>query len=214
MQRLFATALLASAAIAHAQTTPAASSAPTAPVSAAKKELITKVLTLQQPVYENMAREIVMRPVIQLGQQAGRALQNVPAEKRDATGKGIDTDIRKYIDESVPLLRDRAVKVAPAIVGPILEEKMSEDELKQLATWLDSAAAKKYQSMGGELQQAMGQKLVAEAGPLLTPKIEALDKKVRATLGIPATPGAAAAPASGAAPAKAPAPKKAASASK
>jgi hypothetical protein len=205
MQRLFATALLASAAIAHAQTTPAASSAPAAPVSAAKKELVAKVLTLQQPVYENMAREIVMRPAVQLGQQAGRALQNVPPDKREATGKGIDADIRKFIDESTPLLRDRAIKAAPTTVGPILEEKMSEDELKQLIAWLDSAAAKKYQQLGGEMQQAMVQKLMSEAGPLLTPKLQALETKVAGSLGIPP-----AAPA-GSAPAKASAPKKAAS---
>ena len=163
MQRLFATALLASAAIAHGQTPPAASPSPTGPVSAAKKELIAKVLTLQQPAYENMAREIAMRPAVQLGQQAGRALQNVPPEKREATGKSIDTDIRKFIDESTPLLRDRAIKAAPTTVGPILEEKMSEDELKQLVAWLDSPAAKKYQQLGGEMQQAMAQKL-AEIG--------------------------------------------------
>jgi hypothetical protein len=205
MQRLFATALLASAAIAHAQTTPAAPSAPSAPVSAAKKELVAKVLALQQPVYENMAREIVMRPAVQLGQQAGRALQNVPPEKREATGKSIDADIRKFIDESTPLLRDRAIKAAPTTVGPILEEKMSEDELKQLFAWLDSPAAKKYQQLGGEMQQAIVQKLMSEAGPLLTPKLQALEAKVAGSLGIPP-----AAPA-GSAPAKAPAPKKAAS---
>jgi hypothetical protein len=205
MQRLFATALLASAAITHAQTPPAAPSAPAAPISAAKKELIAKVLTLQQPVYENMAREIVMRPAVQLGQQAGRALQNVPAEKRETTGKGIDTDIRKFIDESTPLLRDRAIKAAPTTVGPILEEKMSEDELKQLVAWLDSPAAKKYQQLGGEMQQAMLQKLMSEAGPLLTPKLQALETKVAGSLGISAS-----APA-GSAPAKAPTPKKAAS---
>lgn len=205
MQRLFATALLASAAMAHGQTPPAASATSPAPVSAAKKELVAKVLTLQQPVYEGLAREIVMRPAVQLGQQAGRALQNVPPDKREATGKSIDTDIRKFIDESTPLLRDRAIKAAPSTVGPILEEKMSEDELKQLVAWLDSPAAKKYQQLGGEMQQAMAQKLMAEAAPLLTPKLQALETKVAGSLGIPA-----AAPA-GSAPAKAPAPKKAAS---
>ena len=203
MKRLFATALLASAAMAHAQT--AASAA--APASPAKKELVAKVLALQQPIFETIARDVVMRPALQVGQAAGNALQGAPADKREAMAKSIDADIRKYIDESVPALRDRALKLAPNTVGPILEEKMSEDELKQLATWLDSTAAKKYQQLGGDMQQALGQKLVAEAGPLLTPKLEALDKKVRATLGIPAE---GVAPAS-APPAKAPAPKKAAS---
>lgn len=204
MNRFMAAALLASAALAHAQTAP---TAPPAAASPAKKELIAKVLTLQQPSYEAIARDVVMRPAVQLGQAASEALQGAAADKRDAMAKSVDADIRKYIDDSVPLLRDRAVKLAPTTVGPILEEKMSEDELKQLVTWLESAAAKKYLQLGGEFQQAMGQKLVAEAGPLLTPKLQALETKVRATLGVPA----GGAPNAGTAPAKAPAPKKAAS---
>ena len=125
------------------------------------------------------------------------------ADKREAAGKSIDADIRKYVDESLPVLRERAVKLAPSTAGAILEEKMSEDELKQLVAWLESPAAKKYQQIGGEMQQTMGQKLVTEAGPLLTPKLQALEQKVRVTLGLPA-PGAAgaSAPPAKAAPAK------------
>ncbi|MDP9044821.1 MAG: DUF2059 domain-containing protein [Pseudomonadota bacterium] len=200
-------ALLTGATFAHAQ----GASAPATPSSPAKKELVAKALALQQPIFENMAREIVMRPAMQMGQAAGGALQNMPQDKRDATGKTIDTDIRKYVDESYPLLRDRAIKLAPATLGPILEEKMSEDELKQLVAWLDSGAAKKYQQLGGDLQQALGQKLVAEAGPLLTPRVQALEQKVRGDLGLP--PSDAAAPTAGpsSTPKAAPAPKKAAS---
>ena len=205
MKFVFTLALLAGATLAHAQG--AAPAASTPPASPAKKELVAKALALQQPIFESMAREVVMRPALQMGQAAGNALQNVPQDKREAMGKSIDADIRKYVDDSYPLLRDRAVKIAPATVGPLLEERMSEDELKQLVTWLDSAAAKKYQAMGGELQQAMGQKLVAEAGPMLTPKIQALEQKIRAELGMPAADNAAA-------PAPAPAPKAATPAKK
>jgi len=195
MKSIFVLALLASATLTHAQT---ASAPAAAPVSAAKKELVAKVIALQAPILEAMAREMIMRPVMQMGQAAGQALQGLPPEKRESAAKTIDADIRKFIDEAVPLLRDRANKAAPTTLGPILEEKMSEDELKQLVTWLDSGAAKKYQQIGGDLQQAMQQKLLAEASPLLTPKLQALEQKVRVTLGVP-PPGSAA---SGAAPVK------------
>jgi hypothetical protein len=194
MKSILVLALLAGATLTHAQT----ASAPAAPVSAAKKELVAKAIALQAPILEAMAREIIMRPIAQMGQAAGQALQGLPAEKRESAAKTIDADIRKFVDESVPLLRERANKVAPSTLGPILEEKMSEDELKQLVTWLDSAAAKKYQQLGGELQQAMAQKLLAEASPLLTPKLQALEQKVRVTLGVPPQGEAA----SGAAPAR------------
>jgi len=205
MKSIFVMALLVSATLAHAQT---ASSPAAAPVSAAKKELVAKAIALQAPILEAMAREVIMRPVVQLGQAAGQALQNVPQDKRESAAKTIDADIRKFVDEAVPVLRERANKIAPTTLGPILEEKMSEDELKQLVTWLDSGAAKKYQQIGGELQQAMQQKLLAEANPLLTPKLQALEQKVRVTLGVPPPGGA-----EGTAPAKpaAKAPSKAAS---
>jgi hypothetical protein len=145
-----------------------------------------------------------MRPLMQMGQSASSALQSMPQDKREAAAKSIDADIRKFADEGVPLLRDRAIKLAPATVGPILEQKMSEDELKQLITWLDSTAAKKYQQVGGEIQQAMAQKLSTEAGPLLLTKLQALDLKVRATLGVtePAAASASMPPAKASAPAK------------
>jgi hypothetical protein len=218
MKRTLATALLVSAALAHAQgpASVAAASAPAIPSSPAKKQLVAKVIALEQPMYEGIARDIVMRPAVQLGQAAAGALQGVPADKREAMGRSIDVDIRKFIDDSIPQLRDRAVSLAPATLGPILEEKMSEDELKQLAAWLDSPVAKKYEQIGGPMQQALGQKLITEAGPLLSPKLQALETKVRGTLGLPppgaaggapgSAPGAASAP-----PAKATPPKKAAS---
>jgi hypothetical protein len=206
MKLTFFLALLASATVAHAQTasSAAASSPASAPVSAAKKELVAKALVLQQPFFESMAREVVMRPLMQMGQAVGGALQGMPQDKREVAAKSIDSDIRKFADEGVPLLRERAIKIAPTTVGPILEQKMSEDELKQLVAWLDSTAAKKYQQIGGEIQQAMAQKLATEAGPLLMPKLQALEQKVRVALGVP-EPGAAAAsapPAKAAAPAK------------
>ena len=35
--------------------------------------------------------------------------------------KQVEAEVRKYIDESVPLVRDRAIKIAPTTIGPILE---------------------------------------------------------------------------------------------
>jgi hypothetical protein len=54
------------------------------------------------------------------------------------------------------------------------------------------------------------QKLVTEARPVLDPKLQALETKVRASLGVPAEPATSAAPT----PAKAPAPARKASGAK
>ena len=83
-------------------------------------------------------------------------------------------------------MRERALKVAPTTLGTALEEKFSEDELKQLIARFESPVNKKFQAASGEMQSAFMQKLVAEARPLLEPKLQTLEQKVRAALGAPA----------------------------
>jgi len=168
MKRTLTIAVLcAAAALAQAQT---------------KKELVAKVLVLQQPMIENISRSIVERPAAQLMQAAGQALQTqVPPEKREAIGKSVEADVKRYVDEATPLLRERAIKLAPSTFGAALEEKFTEAELKQLVAWLESPVNKKFQQIGPEIQNSFVQKLAAEAGPLLDPKVQALQAKLRAT---------------------------------
>ncbi len=187
---------LASAAGAYAQGT---ASAPAAS-SPAKKQLVQKVLNLQQGSIENMARALAQGPAEQLWQQAEMALRaNVPADKREAIARDIQGDLKKYVDEAVPLVRDRAAKLAPTVIGPMLEEKFTEDELKQLIAWMESPVSQKYQQMAPEMQRALGEKLVRETGPAVEPKVRALEDSIGKRLGMPPRPAAAA---SGAAPKK------------
>lgn len=187
MKKLILVTLLTCAGFAHAQT------ASSTPASAAKKELVQKVLTLQQPGVENLARNLVEQPAGQLMQAAGRALQTqVPADKREAAGKSIEADIKKYVDDSVPIVRERAIKLAPSTIGAVLEEKFSEEELKLLAAWLDSPVNKKYLQLGPEMQSGFMQKLVTEMRPLIEPKMQALELKIRTTLGVPTSAPASA----------------------
>jgi uncharacterized protein len=196
MKRLIVAALLTGATLAHAQTA-------SAPSSPAKKELIQKLMVLQQPGIEKLASNIVEQPAMQMMQAAGRALQQqVPAEKREAVGKSIEADVRKFVDESVPFVRERALKLAPSTIGATMEEKFTEDELKQLVAWLESPVNKKYTQLGPEMQSSFTQKLVAEARPVVDPRLQALEAKVRASLGVPVTAPAGSAPTKAAAPAK------------
>ncbi len=173
-------AALAATAVAHAQT------------SAAKKELVAKVLKLQQPGIEAMARGMAEQPAMQMMQQAGAALQRLPAERREAIAKDIEADLRKYADETVPMVRDRAVKLAPSTIGSLLEERFTEDELKQIIAILESPVNRKFQSMAPDMQRAIGEKLIAEVRPLVEPKLRALDQSLGKRLGLTPPAGASA----------------------
>ena len=219
MKPLIAALLSASAALAaNAQapkppSTPAPSAAPAVaplPTSPAKKELVRKMLALQQPDLEAVARGLVERPASQMMQEVATVLQRqVAADKRDAIARTVQADVRKFVDDAVPLVRDRAVKLAPLTIGPIYEEKFTEDELRQLIAWFSSPLNKKFQQVGPELRNAFVQKLVTDVQPVIEPKVQALDARIRVALGIgPTTPSPSATPGPGSA-APAPPPAKA-----
>jgi hypothetical protein len=182
--RVIALALLLSAAGAQAQ---APASTPAA--SPAKKALVARVLQLQQPTIEAIARQLAEQPALQLMQSAAPALQRLPAERRDAVAKDIQADARKYAEEATPLVRERAVKLAPTTIGPILEERLTEAELKEIISILESPVNRKYQAMGPDMQRALGEKLVAETRPLVEPKVRSLEQSMRTRLEIPAGTG-------------------------
>lgn len=184
------------ASLAQAQAT--AASAPVAGSSPAKKELVARVLQLQQPGLEAMSRAMLQQPLGQLMQGAGQALQQLPAEKREATAKAIEGEIKKFVDETTPLMRDRAIKLAPSTIGAILEERFSEDELRQLAAWLESPVNKKYGQLGQDMQRALAEKLVADTRGTVEARLKTLEQSVMKQLGIapkPATSAPAPAPA-------------------
>lgn len=195
LKTLAAAALLAaSAQNALAQTSPA-QPAPAAASSPAKKELVAKLLQLQQPGFETLGRSLLQRPIAQLSQGVGQALQQVPPEKREAAIKAIDADIKKFVDETGPLMRDRAIKLAPSTVGAMLEERFSEDELKQLVAWFESPVNKKYNQMGAEMQKALTEKLVAETRGTVETRLKTLEQNMVKQLGITPPPAPAASPA-------------------
>jgi len=166
-----------------------------APVSAAKKELVAKVLELHRPAVENMARTLAEQPAQRLifAVQTSGALQRVPADKREALGKDLDADLRKYLSESTPILRERALTLMPTTMGPILEQRFSEDELRQLVAFLESPLSAKFQAAGVEMQRALGERLVADSKASIEPRLKTLEKAVNDKLNAAAgTPGRAA----------------------
>jgi hypothetical protein len=197
-QVLLIVAALAVGGQAGAQTT-------SAPSSPAKKELIARVLAIQQPGIEAMARSLAEEPAKVLMQQAAQALRSLPAERREAVARDIEADLRKYVEEASPIVRDKAVKLTPSTVGALLEERFTEDELKQILALLESPVNKKFQALAPELQRALGEKLVAETRPDVEAKVRVLEKSISSRLAGPAGAASGATKAPAAAPA---APKK------
>jgi uncharacterized protein len=178
--------ILFTAAGVQAQAASAAASASTASAPAAarvvlsKKEQIKKLLELQRPGYEGIAKGLIEQPAVPFLQAAARTIQaQLPAEKHDAIRKTVDERIRRYVNEAYPLLRDRALLLAPKVVGPMLEEKFTSAELQQIIDWYESPVNKKYLRYTSEIQPEFVQKLVADGRTLIDPRLQGLEKDVR-----------------------------------
>jgi uncharacterized protein len=159
-----------------------------------KKDLIAKVVQLHMQGIENVGRIIAGQTSQQMLQAAGQALPRVAADKREAVGKEIQDDVKKFYDEIEPLLKKRAVELAPATVGAAYEEKFSEDELKVIIAWLESPVSKKYAQMDRDQGNALAEKVVADTRPTIEPKLKALEASVAKRLGVTANEGSASAP--------------------
>jgi hypothetical protein len=159
-----------------------------------KKELIAKVVQLHQQGIENIGRVIAGQTSQQMLQAAAQAMPRVPADKREAVGKEIQDEVKKFYDEVEPMLKKRAVELAPAVVGAAYEEKFSEDELKVVIAWLESPVSRKYSQVDREQGNALAEKVVADTRPTIEPKIKALEASVGKKLGVPAVGAAASAP--------------------
>lgn len=196
--KLAALALAACAGLSQAQVSPASATAPLAATTAAKKELINRVMAIQTANAENMAKTLVAAPLGPMGQEVRIAIQQVPAEKREAAAKAIDAEVKKFGDESVPLVKERILKVAPEVIGKSLDEKFSEDELRQLVAWLESPLAKKFDTVSPEMGRALQERLLADMGPTLNTKLSTLRNNIVKHLGLtppPQTPPPASKPA-------------------
>ena len=167
-----------------------------------KAAMVKQFLDLQRPGIEALARGLVEQSSAPIAQAGSQYLQTqVPAEKREAAAKAADAELKKYFDDAYPLVRDKAVALAPDALGPILRDNFTEEELRQLLAWINSPLSKKYQELNPKMQTALTEKLVAETRSSIEPKMRTLDANVAKALGAP-TEGAPPAKSAPKAPAK------------
>lgn len=175
-------AVLAFTAGAHAQT---------AAVSPQKQQLVDQILQAQQGGIDQLARQLVEQPAVQLLQRAAALVRrNVAADQQQAMGQALQDDVRKYAEDTFPIVRDRARALAPSTLGPVMAEKLTEAELQEVLAVFKSEAWRKFQGLAPEMQKALGEKLVADIKPQMETRLKALDQTMGKRLGL--TPPAAA----------------------
>lgn len=153
--------------------------------AASKKELVAKLVALHQPGVESMAHQLVEAPLPRMAQQAGAVIEKqVPADKREAVTKEIQAEIKRYVDETVPIVREKATQAAPAALGPLFEAKFNEEELQQVIAWMESPVSKKYAGISFDMQKALGEKVVSQTREPVEKRLQALQQSIAKKLGL------------------------------
>ena len=169
-----AIAAAVSTTFAHATT-----AAPTAAaaVSAAKQQLVQRVLQLWHP--ETLGESMLQEPVAEAVAQARVMLQGrAPVEKRDAAMRDIAEDAKKFLADANPVVKTSAQKLVSTTVAPLLAERFSEDELRQIIAILESPVKRKFEDMIPEMQKTLGTKVASETQAVIDPKLQDLRQKI------------------------------------
>lgn len=146
-------------------------------ISPAKEQLINRILQLWH--VENVGMTMLQEPVAESLRQSRSLLQGrASTERQDAAMKEIGEFAKEFFDDTIPVVRSSAQKLIPTTVAPILAEKFSEEELRQIVTLLESPVKKKFEGLIPEMQSALGKKIALDTGPKINPKLEALKERI------------------------------------
>ena len=188
---LAAVLTLGALSVAHAQ---ASAAKPTAAPAAAlpapdpeKQKLIDRILAKVHP--ENAILQAAQRPAVDAMQKSYVAMQtsHVPKERIDKTMKEIGADVQKYVDTTTPIVTASAKKFTNQVVGPILAQNMSADELRTVAAYLESPAREKFDKLVPQLESAVAQKVQPDVAAQMDKEIHALEEAVGTKIRIAAT---------------------------
>jgi uncharacterized protein len=152
-----------------------------------KQELVNRVMELWQ--METIGQTMLQEPVTAAVQQARAVLQGrASADRRDAAMRDITDDARRFMQEATPVVNKSTAKVAPATVAPLLSERFTEEELRQIIAILESPVKSKFEALVPEMQKAVGEKVAADTREAIDPKLKDLTQRIGLRLRTAVTP--------------------------
>lgn len=142
-----------------------------------KQALVQHVLDKLE--LETVAMQMLQAPVADMLQQSRVLIKTrVPADKQDAAMKDVDAEAAKFVQEEAPILRTSTQAIVRTDVAPMLAQKFSADELKQLAAILDSPVLAKFETLVPEMKKTVGESVAKANQAQIKPKMTELQNRV------------------------------------
>ena len=157
-----------------------------ASVPAEKQALVNRVLA--KMALDGVGLQMLQAPVAEMVRQSRVVVTSrVPADKQDAVMKDVTAEASAFMEKEAPALRASTQAVVQTSVAPLLAQKFSLEELKQLAEILESPVLAKFETLVPEMKKTVGDNVAKANGPQIQPKMTELQNRVglrlRAALG-------------------------------
>lgn len=154
-----------------------AAAAQAAPPAPSKQALVERVLA-KMPL-EQVGLQMLQRPVADALRQARVVLEGrVAADKQQAALKDIGTDAAQFYESEAPAIKASTAEAVRTTIAPLLAERFTEDELKQLAAMLESPVRAKFETLAPEINKALGESVAKANGARINPKLNELQNKI------------------------------------
>lgn len=142
-----------------------------------KQALVQRVL--DKMALDAVGLQMLQAPVADMMRQSELLVKTrVPVDKQEATMKDIAQEANKFMEQELPPLRASTHAIVQANVAPLLAQKFSVDELKQLAAVLESPVLAKFEALVPEMKKTVGENVAKANQATIQPKMNELQNKV------------------------------------
>lgn len=76
--------------------------------------------------------------------------------------RDINANAKKFMEETTPVVKASTQKLIPLTLGPLLSERFTEGELRQLVVVLESPVKHKFETRIPEMKKVLGEKIASD----------------------------------------------------
>ncbi|MGZ5200981.1 MAG: DUF2059 domain-containing protein [Telluria sp.] len=143
-----------------------------------EKLALAKRVAAKMPM-ENVGLGMLRKPVVEALRQAQVVIDNrVPADKQKAAIADVTADANHFLEEETPVVKASTKSVVDNRVVPLLAQRFTEDELKQLIMILESPVKAKFEAMAPEIEKTLGEGVAKANQAQINPKLTELQNKI------------------------------------
>jgi hypothetical protein len=142
-----------------------------------KQALVNRVLA--KMALDTVGLQMLQAPVAEMLRQSHVVVTSrVPADRQEAVLKEITAESNKFVEQEAPALRASTQAVVKSNVAPLLAQKFTLEELKQLAEVLESPVLAKFEGLVPEMKKTVGENVAKANAAQIQPKMTELQNRI------------------------------------